>query len=74
MVIKDNLAAKEGLDIQIVKFNDWLQLNTALIDAEIDTNYFQHRPFMNNAAKELNLNLVMLNPGFLNPLGIYSNG
>jgi D-methionine transport system substrate-binding protein len=29
---------------------------------------------MNNAAKELNLNLVMLNPGFLNPLGIYSNG
>ncbi|MBD2433449.1 MULTISPECIES: MetQ/NlpA family ABC transporter substrate-binding protein [Fischerella] len=71
--VKDNLAANEGLDIQIVKFNDWIQPNTALRDGEIDANYFQHSPFMNNAAKQLNLNLVMLNPGFLTPLGIYSN-
>jgi D-methionine transport system substrate-binding protein len=70
--VKDNLAANEGLDIQIVKFNDWIQPNTALKDGEIDANYFQHSPFMNNAAKQLNLNLVMLNPGFLTPLGIYS--
>ncbi len=70
--VKDNLAAKEGLDIRIVKFNDWIQPNTALRDGEIDANYFQHTPFMKNAAKQLNLNLVMLNPGFLTPLGIYS--
>ncbi|MDM9384066.1 MetQ/NlpA family ABC transporter substrate-binding protein [Chlorogloeopsis sp. ULAP01] len=70
--VKDNLAANEGLDIQIVKFNDWIQPNTALRDGEIDANYFQHSPFMKNASKQLNLNLVMLNPGFLTPLGIYS--
>ncbi|BAY08951.1 MetQ/NlpA family ABC transporter substrate-binding protein [Calothrix sp. NIES-2098] len=70
--VKDNLASNEGLDIQIVKFNDWIQPNAALKDGEIDANYFQHIPFMKNAAKQLNLNLVMLNPGFLTPLGIYS--
>lgn len=70
--VKDNLAANEGLDIEIVKFNDWIQPNTALKDGEIEANYFQHSPFMNNAAKQLNLNLVMLNPGYLTPLGIYS--
>lgn len=70
--VKDNLAADQGLDIEIVKFNDWIQPNTALKDGAIDANYFQHRPFMTNAAKELNLDLVMLSPGILTPMGIYS--
>lgn len=70
--VKDNLAADAGLDLQIVKFNDWIQPNTALRDGEIDANYFQHNPFMKTAAKELNLNLVMLSQGFLTPMGIYS--
>lgn len=70
--VKDNLAADAGLDLQIVKFNDWIQPNTALKDGEIDANYFQHNPFMKTAAKELNLNLVMLSQGFLTPMGIYS--
>ncbi|KAF3889605.1 MULTISPECIES: MetQ/NlpA family ABC transporter substrate-binding protein [Nostocales] len=70
--IQTNLAASEGLDIQIVNFNDWTQPNTALKDGQIDANFFQHTPFMQNAAKELNLNLIMLKTGFLTPIGIYS--
>jgi D-methionine transport system substrate-binding protein len=70
--IQDNLTANESLNIQIVKFNDWIQPNTALKDGQIDANFFQHTPFMQNAAKQLNLNLVMLNLGFLTPIGIYS--
>lgn len=70
--VQGNLAAQQGLDIEIVKFNDWIQPNTALKDGAIDANYFQHRPFMTNAAKELKLDLVMLSPGILTPMGIYS--
>lgn len=70
--VQGNLAPNEGLDIQIVKFNDWIQPNTALKDGQIDANYFQHNPFMKNATKQLNLNLVMLHQGFLTPIGIYS--
>ncbi|KAB8314840.1 NLPA lipoprotein [Tolypothrix campylonemoides VB511288] len=70
--VQGNLAPNEGLDIQIVKFNDWIQPNTALKDGQIDANYFQHNPFMKNATKQLNLNLVMLHQGFLTPMGIYS--
>lgn len=70
--VKDNLAPAKGLDLEIVKFNDWVQPNTALRDGDIDANYFQHRPFMENAEKQLNLDLVMLSPGFLTPMGIYS--
>ncbi|MHC5733333.1 MetQ/NlpA family ABC transporter substrate-binding protein [Nostoc sp.] len=71
--VNNNVAAKEGLEIQVVTFNDWIQPNTALRDKVIDANFFQHRPFMNNARKELNLNLVALNTVYLNTLGLFSN-
>ncbi|MHC5770872.1 MAG: MetQ/NlpA family ABC transporter substrate-binding protein [Nostoc sp.] len=71
--VNNNIAAKEGLEIQVVIFNDWIQPNTALRDKVIDANFFQHRPFMNNASKELNLNLVALNTVYLNTLGLFSN-
>ena len=71
--VNNNIAAKEGLEIQVVTFNDWIQPNTALRDKVIDANFFQHRPFMNNAMKELNLNLVALNTVYLNTLGLFSN-
>ncbi|MCC5636946.1 NLPA lipoprotein [Nostoc sp. CHAB 5844] len=71
--VNNNLAVQEGLEIQVVTFNDWIQPNTALRDKVIDANFFQHRPFMNNAVKELNLNLVALNTVYLNTLGLFSN-
>ncbi|MBH8576692.1 NLPA lipoprotein [Nostocaceae cyanobacterium CENA369] len=70
--VNNHLAAQEDLEIQIVTFNDWIQPNTALRDKVIDANFFQHRPFMNNAVKELNLNLVALNTVYLNTLGLFS--
>ena len=70
--VNNNLAAKEGLEIQVVTFNDWIQPNTALRDQVIDANFFQHKPFMNNAAKELKINLVPLNIVYLNTLGLFS--
>ncbi|BAY34548.1 putative lipoprotein [Nostoc carneum NIES-2107] len=69
--IQKELATSQGLEIQIVKFGDWVQVNNALKSGEIDANYFQHRLFMEDSAKRLNLNLVMLNQTYLTPLGIY---
>ncbi|BAY21478.1 putative lipoprotein [Calothrix sp. NIES-2100] len=70
--INKNLAPQEKLKIEVVKFNDWIQPNTALRDKVIDANFFQHKPFMNNAAKELKINLVPLNTIYLNTLGLFS--
>ena len=70
--IQKDLASSQGLDIQIIKFSDWVQVNNALKSGEIDANYFQHRLFMEDSAKRLKLNLVMLNQTYLTPIGIYS--
>ncbi len=44
--VSDNLAASEGLKIEIVEFNDYIQPNTALQDKQLDANYFQHIPYL----------------------------
>ncbi|MDD5367756.1 MAG: MetQ/NlpA family ABC transporter substrate-binding protein [Anaerolineaceae bacterium] len=70
--IKDNLAAKEGLDITIVEFTDYVQPNLALQDGQIDANYFQHVPYMEDFGKEHKIDLVAVAKVHIEPLGIYS--
>ena len=37
-------AAKQGLDIKVVEFNDYVQPNKALADGDLDMNSMQHQP------------------------------
>jgi D-methionine transport system substrate-binding protein len=70
--IKDNLAEKAGLDLEIVEFTDYVQPNLALSDGSIDANYFQHVPYMEDFGKQHNLDLVAVTAVHIEPLGIYS--
>ena len=70
--IKDNLAEKEGLDLTIVEFTDYVQPNLALKDAQIDANFFQHVPYMEDFGEEHNIDLVAVTRVHIEPLGIYS--
>jgi len=70
--IQENLAAKAGLDIEIVEFTDYVQPNLVLADGTIDANFFQHVPYLEDFNKEHNLNLVSVAAVHIEPLGIYS--
>jgi D-methionine transport system substrate-binding protein len=63
---------KEGIDLQIVEFSDYVQPNLALNDKELDANYFQHIPYMENFATEHNLNLTNAGGIHIEPMGVYS--
>lgn len=71
--VQDNLAAAEGLNLEIVEFTDYVQPNLALGDQQIDANFFQHVPYMEDFAQERGLNLVAVTPVHVEPLGIYSD-
>lgn len=71
-VIKDLLKEK-GIKLEIVVFDDYVQPNTALADGEIDANFFQHQPYLDNFNKERGLNLVSLTKVHVEPLGLYSS-
>ncbi|RFS81637.1 ABC transporter substrate-binding protein [Actinomadura spongiicola] len=70
--VKDNLAAENGLKIDVVTFNDYQQPNTALKEKQVTANYFQHVPFMKEFENESGTKLAFVAPVHLEPLGVYS--
>ena len=69
--IKPELA-KEGVDLQIIEFNDYVQPNLALNDGELDANFFQHQPYLDEFAAEHSVKLVSAGGVHIEPMGIYS--
>jgi D-methionine transport system substrate-binding protein len=70
--IKDNLAAGAGLQLEVIEFTDYVQPNIALGDGQIDANFFQHVPYMDEFARDRKLDLVAVAAVHIEPLGIYS--
>lgn len=46
------ILAKQGIDLEIKPFQDYILPNTALAGREIDANYFQHIPYLNSVLKD----------------------
>ena len=64
---------KEGIKLEIVEFNDYVQPNLALNDKELDANYFQHEPYLKNFVKEHpECKLVNAAGIHIEPMGVYS--
>ena len=66
------VAEKDGLKIEIVEFNDYIQPNVALNQGDIDVNSFQHKPYLDNIVKDRNYDIVYLANTVIFPMGIYS--
>jgi D-methionine transport system substrate-binding protein len=49
--VQQNLAAKAGITLKIVEFDDYVQPNEALASGELDANYFQHLPYLTDQIK-----------------------
>ncbi len=65
-------AGKQGLKVELVEFSDWNAPNITLDQGDIDANYFQHMPFLENANREGGLHLKAFAPGIINNVGLYS--
>lgn len=63
---------KDGYELVIREFTDFVQPNYALQDKDLDANFFQHVPYLENMKKEKNLDIVPLVKVHLLPIGIYS--
>lgn len=63
---------KEGINLKIKVFNDYILPNKALANKELDANYFQHTPFLTNWNKKNNGTLINAGGVHLEPIGVYS--
>ena len=63
----------EGVKLDIVEFSDYVQPNIALNDKELDANFFQHAPYLENFCKEhTEMKLKNVAGIHIEPMGIYS--
>lgn len=65
-------AAKVGLTIKVKTFGDYIAVDTALAQGDIDLNAFQHQPYLDNFNAKNNTNLVPIAKTYLAPIAGYS--
>lgn len=70
-VVKDALA-DEGYTLEIQEFTDYVTPNQALADGDIDANYFQHLPYLEDYDAENGTDLVSVGTVHYEPIAIYA--
>ena len=65
------LLAKEGWTLKVTEFEDYVQPNLVVDSGEIDANYFQHVPYLDNFNEEKGTQLVSVAGIHYEPFGIY---
>ena len=63
---------EQGIDLEIVIYDDYVLPNTALQDGTLDANYFQHTPYLNSFNESNGTDLVSAGLIHYEPFGIYS--
>lgn len=71
-LIKEDLE-KQGIKVEIIEFTDYQKPNFALAEGELDANFFQHEPYMNNFREKNNLDIVSIGGVHIEPMGLYSS-
>lgn len=70
-VAKDILAAKD-INLEIVEYTDYVQPNNVVESGELDANYFQHQPYLDDFNAENNTHIVSVAAIHVEPMGVYA--
>ncbi|WP_070119481.1 MetQ/NlpA family ABC transporter substrate-binding protein [Bacillus marinisedimentorum] len=66
------LLEEKGVDLQIETFQDYILPNKALEEGELDANYFQHIPYLEDQKKKHGYDFVNAGGIHIEPIGVYS--
>ena len=69
--VKDALA-EEGWELEVIEFDDYVQPNVATTDGDVDANYFQHVPYLNQYNEENGTDLVPVANMHYEKMAIYA--
>ncbi|AZN40535.1 MetQ/NlpA family ABC transporter substrate-binding protein [Paenibacillus albus] len=63
---------EKGINLEVVEFNDYVQPNTQLYEKQLDANFFQHLPYLDQFNKDKGYDLVSVAGVHIEPFGGYS--
>ena len=71
-VVQKVAKEKEGLNVKVIEFNDYVQPNAALDAGDLDANSFQHQPYLDSQVKQRGYKIVSAGLTYISPMGVYS--
>ena len=69
-VAKDILAEKD-ITLDIMEFTDYVQPNNVVDSGEVDANYFQHKPYLDDFNEQNGTHIVSVAAIHVEPMGLY---
>ncbi len=66
------LLEEEGIELEIVKYTDYVMPNKVLAEGELDANYFQHIPYFESQIKDNDYDFTNAGGIHIEPIGVYS--
>ncbi len=70
--VAKTVLAEKGITLDIKTYTDYVQPNQVVNDGQIDANFFQHQPYLDNFNQENNTNVVSVALIHHEPMGIYA--
>lgn len=67
------LLEKEGIKLEVKVFNDYVIPNTSLEEKELDANFFQHQPYLDEFNEQKGTKIISSVKVHVEPMGIYSS-
>ena len=64
--------AKQGVELEVKVFTDYVQPNVQVAEKHLDANFFQHKPYLDEFNKGKGTNLVVVTGVHIEPFGAYS--
>ena len=65
------ILAEQGIDLEVVEFSDYVQPNLVTESGEVDANYFQHLPYLEDFNAENSTHIVSVSAIHVEPMGLY---
>lgn len=69
--VANDVLKPQGYELQIIEYSDYVQPNMALEGKELDANFFQHKPYLDDFNAENNTHIVSVAAIHVEPLGLY---
>lgn len=69
--IAKEILAEQGVTLEIYEYTDYVQPNKVVESGELDANYFQHEPYLNDFNAENGTHIVPVSYVHVEPMGLY---
>lgn len=71
LAVAKSILAEKDITLDVKEFTDYVQPNNVVESGEVDANYFQHIPYLDDFNKENGTHIVSVSAIHVEPLGIY---